>query len=283
MTFKSPSAALKRGRSQRERECYTLGRLEGQTEKSLGVRGRSASKLERIVTPGFCNLREGVGNPRRLVPLPSEGNGGEIRRVGLHQQTIPRYKPHQVVVRPFVEGHDPAERDVPSRIEREVGQRVGARVAMEDSQDPSGSGVADDRAGIVFGISGVDHDRLVELTGERDLRRECGALGLARRVVVVVVESALANRDGGLSKQLAQLRNVARCIERGCVVGMDSGGRKDEPGILRCALGSHRRGCQRLTDADDRQRARKAGARDYRVAVAGERCVREVGVAVDED
>ena len=154
---------------------------------------------------------------------------------------------------------------------------------MEDSQDPSGSGVADDRASIVFGISGVDHDRLVQLTSERDLRRECGALGFARRVVVVVVESAFANRDGGLSKQLAQLRNVARRVERCCVVGMYSRSCKDEPGILSRALGGHRRGCQRLTDADDRQRARNAGARDYRVAVAGERCVREMGVAVDED
>jgi hypothetical protein len=274
---------LERGRSQRERECYTLGRLEGQTEKSFGVRGRRPSKLERIVTPGRRDLRKRVGNPRRFVPLPSEGNGRQVWGVGLHQQAIPRYKPHQIVVRPFVEGHDSAERDVPSRVERELCQSVGARVAVEDSQDASGSGVANDRAGIVFGIPGVDHDRLVQLTGERDLRRECGALGFARRVVVVVVESAFANRHGGLSKQLAQLRNVARRVERGCVVGMYSRRRKDEPGILSRALGSHRRGCQRLPDADDRQRARKAGARDYRVAVAGERCVREVGVAVDED
>ena len=64
---------------------------------------------------------------------------------------------------------------------------------------------------------------------------------------------------------------------------MDSGGREDEPGIFRRALGSHCRGCERLPDADDRQRARVAGARDYRVAVAGEGRVREVGVAVDED
>jgi hypothetical protein len=224
-----------------------------------------------------------VGNPRRFIPLPSEGNGREVRGVGLHQQAIPRYKPDQIVVRPFVEGHDPAERDVPSRVERGLGQSMGASETVEDSQDASGSGVADDRASIVFGISGVDHDRLVHLTGKRNLRRECGALGFARRVVVVIVESAFANRDRGLSEQLSQLRNVARRVERGCVVGMYSGGRKDKPGILRRALGSHRSGWQRLSDADDRQRARKAGARDYRVAVAGERCVREMGVAVDED
>jgi hypothetical protein len=154
---------------------------------------------------------------------------------------------------------------------------------MEDSEDAGSSGIADDRAGIVFGISGVDHDRLVHLSSERDLSGERGALGLARRVVVVIVESALANRHGRLSKQLAQLRNVARRVERGCVVGMDSSGRKDESGVVRGALGGDRGRRERLADADDRQRARNAGARDYRVAVAGEGRVREVGVAVDED
>ena len=257
--------------------------MEGQTEESFGVCGRNPSKLERIVAPGRCNLRKGVGNPRRFVPLPPEGNRREVRGVGLHQQAIPRYKPHQVVVRPFVESHDPAERDVPFRVERELGQRVGARIAMEDSEDAGSSGIANDRACIVFGISGVDHDRLVDLSSECDLSGEHSALGFARRVVVVIVESALANRDGRLSKQLAQLRNVARRVERGCVVGMDSSGRKDEPGILRRALGSHCRRRERFPDADDRQRARNAGARDYRVAVAGEGRVREVGVAVDED
>jgi len=154
---------------------------------------------------------------------------------------------------------------------------------VQDSEDAGGSGVANDRAGVVFGVSGVDDDRLIHLIGERNLSRERGALGFARRVVVVIVESAFADRDGGVSEQLAQLRNVARRVKRGCVVGMDSGGRKDESGIVRRALGSDRCGRERLPDADDRQRARKAGAGDYRVAVAGERCVREVGVAVDED
>jgi hypothetical protein len=143
-------------------------------------------------------------------------------------------------------------------------------------------GVANHRAGIVFRISGVDDYRLVHLISERNLRRECGALRFARRIVVVIVESALADRHG-LFEQLAQPRYVARGVKRGCVVGMYSGGRKDEPGIVRRALGGNRRCRERLPDADDRQRARIAGARDYRVAVAGERRVREVGVAVDED
>ncbi len=154
---------------------------------------------------------------------------------------------------------------------------------MQDAEDPGGSSVTNDRAGVVLGVSGVDDDRLVHLMSERNLSRERGALSFAGRVVVAIVESTLANRDGGMSQQLAQLRNIARRVKRGCVVGMDSGGRKDEPGIVRRALGGDRRRRERLPDADYRQRARKAGARDYRVAVAGEGRVREVGVAVDED
>jgi len=64
---------------------------------------------------------------------------------------------------------------------------------------------------------------------------------------------------------------------------MDSGGSKHEPRIVRRILGRDRRRGERFPDADNRLRARIAGAGDYRVAVAGERRVREVGVAVDED
>lgn len=144
-------------------------------------------------------------------------------------------------------------------------------------------GVANRRAGIVFRVSGVDDYRLAQLSSERNLCRECGALGFAGRIVVVIVESALADRHAGMSEQVTQPRKVARGVKRGCIVGMYSGGRKDEPEIVRRALGGNRRCRERLPDAHDRQRARIAGARDYRVAVAGERCVREVGVAVDED
>jgi hypothetical protein len=64
---------------------------------------------------------------------------------------------------------------------------------------------------------------------------------------------------------------------------MDPGRREYIAGIFSGRLGSNR-GCRkRLTDADDRDRARSSGAGNYLVAVAGERRVREVGVAVDED
>ena len=64
---------------------------------------------------------------------------------------------------------------------------------------------------------------------------------------------------------------------------VDSGGGEDKAGILPRAANCYRCSRERLSDANDRDRARIAGAGDYRVAVAGERRVREVGVAVDED
>jgi hypothetical protein len=266
-----------------ERECYTLGSFEGQTEKALGVGRGGPSKVEGIVGPGSRDLRERVSDPRRLVPFPSEGNGCEIWGIGLHEQAIPRHQSQQVVVRPFLEGHDPAERDVPARLERELGQRTGARIAVQDAEDARGSSIANHRACVVFRVSGVDDYGLVHLIGERNLGRECRALHLARRIVVMIVESALADRDGRFREDLAQLRHVARGVKRGCVVRMYSRGRKDEAWVVRRALGGDRRRRERFPDADDRQRARLAGARDYRVAVAGEGRVREVGVAVDED
>jgi hypothetical protein len=154
---------------------------------------------------------------------------------------------------------------------------------VHDTQNAGGSSVANERAGVVFRISCVENDRLAHIGSERNLSRQRGALGFAWRIVVMIIESAFADGHSRTTKQLAQFRNIAGRVECGCVMGMDSGGGKHEPRVVRRVLGSNRRSGERFPDADDRPRARIAGARDYRVAVAGERRVREVGVAVDED
>ena len=81
----------------------------------------------------------------------------------------------------------------------------------------------------------------------------------------------------------AQLGNVARRVEAGGVVRMHAGRREDEAGIVGGDARSDSRPVYRLTNADNGLGARDPGARDYRVAVAVERWVREVGVTVDED
>src|SRR6266853_6485765 len=108
-----------------------------------------------------------------------------------------------------------------------------ACVAVHDSQNAGGSSVANEGAGVIFRISRVDDDRLAHVGSERNLSRERGALGFAWRIVVMIVESALADRHSRTAKQLAQFRNIAGRVECGRVVGMNSGGGKHEPRVVR--------------------------------------------------
>ena len=153
---------------------------------------------------------------------------------------------------------------------------------MQHSDDARCASIVDGSARIFLCISRVNDQRFAELRGKSHLRRENGALCLAGRIVVVVVEAALAHGDGGALEQLAQAGQVPLRVERSRVVRMDSGGRENQARVVRGNLRRDRSGAKRFTNADDCPRARRTGARDYRVAVAGERCVREVGVAVDE-
>jgi hypothetical protein len=153
---------------------------------------------------------------------------------------------------------------------------------VQDSDYSSTACFADCGSGIVLCIASVDNYGTFRFLSQRDLRREGGTLRIAGRVVVVVVEAALTHRHSATLNKAAQLWDVALGVEHRGVVGMDASGREDKARIFRGVLSRHPGGLDRLADADDRGRARIAGAGDYRVAVAGERCVREVGVAVDE-
>ena len=153
---------------------------------------------------------------------------------------------------------------------------------MENADYAGGLRVRDMCAGVVFRLPRMDDDRPAHLRSQSDLGSKRGALRATRRIVIVVIEPAFADRDSG-PHELAQLRYVAAFVEPRRIVGMDPCSREDEPGILASVFCGERRGLKRLSDADDGRGARVAGARDYRVAVAGERRVCEVGMAVDED
>jgi hypothetical protein len=98
----------------------------------------------------------------------------------------------------------------------------------------------------------------------------------------VVVEPTLTDSHSGV-KKLAQPRDIALLVECCRVVRVDSRRREDKARMLDGDFSRERRYLKRLSDADNSRRARIAGACDYRVAVAGERRVCEVGMAVDED
>jgi hypothetical protein len=153
---------------------------------------------------------------------------------------------------------------------------------VHDADHTGGLGLAKQRPGVVFRLSRVNDDWPVGFGGESYLGGKRQALGCARRIVVVIVEPALADGDRGVKKR-TKPRDVALLVERGRVVWVDSGGGEDEARMSSSDVSSELRYRERLTNADDGRRARFAGAGDYRVAVAGEGRVREVGVAVDED
>jgi hypothetical protein len=163
-----------------------------------------------------------------------------------------------------------------------LGQGAGSRVAMENADDAGSLRIRDMGTGILLCVTGMDDDRPPHFCSQSDLGSKRSALGIPRRIVVVIIEAAFADRNGG-THELAQLRHVALFVEAGSIVRMDSSGREHEAGILGCVLTRERRGLQRLPDADDGRSARIAGAGDYLAAVAGERRVCEVGMAVDED
>ena len=115
-------------------------------------------------------------------------------------------------------------------------------VAVQYAFDAGSMRVNNDCARILFGVPGVHDDRSPRLGGKPDLRGEGVSLGLAGRVVVVVVETAFADGDSAPLEQLAQLRNVPARIKLCGVVGMDASCRENETRMFGRARGGDRRG-----------------------------------------
>ena len=130
----------------------------------------------------------------------------------------------------------------------------------------------------------MDDDRTPGFRGERELRGERAALELARRVVVVIVEAALADRDRAPSdSSCANRRGIADGIERRRVVRVDAGREVHEARDATAEIVPRPRGGgERLTDGDDRGGARRAGAGDHSVAIGVERGIGEVSVRVEK-
>lgn len=161
-------------------------------------------------------------------------------------------------------------------------------IAVHHSHDTRLARFGQHRARIIFRVTSVNDHRAIRLTRHHELLGESPALLDARRVVVVVVEPALAYRYRARLDVLSQVRDVAHRIESARVVGMNSGGVPDESGIPRREDPRRASGAEDIpgaaagADADDRFGSAFARALDYVAAVAVERLVGEVRVAVDE-
>jgi len=95
---------------------------------------------------------------------------------------------------------------------------------MEDSQHSGSRSFLHRCTRIVFGIARVYDHRFREVTRQCELLGESTPLLQSRRVVVVVIESALSDRDGAGGNDLLQRADRRRCVESRSIVWMNAGG-----------------------------------------------------------
>ena len=163
---------------------------------------------------------------------------------------------------------------------------VRAGVAMKDTNHTLIRRLANHRARIGFGIASVHHDWLSRFFSERQLLRKGAALLEPRRVVVMVVEATFAYRDSKLC-ELLQGAGIPERIEACRIMRMNPHRMPDESAVCgRDSLGCTS-GAEDIFGAASRADAYYClgsvvfRALNYRVAVAVERRVCEVRVAVD--
>jgi hypothetical protein len=215
-------------------------------------------------------------------------NRGKIWRIGLGENAVVGHEAQEIVVSPFPEGDDAAERDVPPGSDCSFSEPVRAGVAVQHSTYARLACLNDHRACIDFRVTGVHHYRTLHLARECKLLRKRATLLHSRRIVIMVVEATLADRDRASADVHAKLIDVAQRIECARIMRVDAGGVPDVSPIRR----SHCPGC--ASGAEDIPSAASGAdadycfgpalsrARDYIAAVAFERLVCEVRVTVDE-
>ena len=134
----------------------------------------------------------------------------------------------------------------------------------------------------------MDDERQLRRACQLDLGRERSALNAARRIVIVIVEAALANRHCPGRDVLTYELDVTRGFKPSRIVRVNSGCVTDEAGIFSGYRLGRTSGAEDVpsaasrADADNRFGTAYPGVLDYIAAVAGERFVCEVRVAVDE-
>ena len=117
---------------------------------------------------------------------------------------------------------------------------------------------------------------------ELQLKPEHVALLRSRRVVVVVVQSALPNGTSTITERAFEHRKVAIAIEGRSLVGVNAGCTENEAGMLSGDLPRARGGGQRLSDADNGASTGGSSTHNYIFAIGIEGRIGEMRVTVDE-
>lgn len=218
----------------------------------MGVLVDVLMKLRERHTPDFGEKLSGVACvSRHTWALASHGVGREEGCVGLDHD--PRAWDEFRGLCDFFRvavGHDPCERDARAEIKDHAGFVWSAGKAMEDKPIRVEFRGSEDREQIGECLSAMDHDRECVAVVPAGLDRcellcEDGVLDVLRRMVVVVVESELAERDafgmlcvllehGPVVWPFVGIQRVHTCgapdpvvlaSESQCVVGVLCGGR----------------------------------------------------------
>ncbi len=117
---------------------------------------------------------------------------------------------------------------------------------------------------------------------KRQLRTECVALQVTRRVIVVIVEPALTDGDRAAGEEGSQRGHIRGSVERSRIVRVYASGEEDDAGMGGGNGGRPLRGGEGLADADHGQCAGLARALNDNVPIVIERGIGEVCVTIDE-
>jgi len=150
-----------------------------------------------ILAPQSGNKAGGIGNERRLALLAAVRDRREERRVGFDQHLVSR-QPfcRRLEVGRVLEGDDPRQRNEKAEVEALPRQFGRSGEAVEHAgYAPFPDGRGEDFGGVLFRISRVDHQRQSALPRSVDVGFETLALRGPVRLVVIIIESTLADRD----------------------------------------------------------------------------------------
>lgn len=157
----------------------------------------------------------------------------EIRGVGLDQNAIVWDRADHVVAIPVLESDNSAEGHIPASVQRRARELGTTGEAVKHSEYSFDPGLANHRSGVVVGVACMHNHGAHESFGELELQGEGAALEVSRRVIVVVIESAFADRHRAGIEESLEFSDVRARVERCRVVRMDSGCECDEA-RMRC-------------------------------------------------
>ena len=172
-----------------------------------GSHGLSETKKSKCITPGLPRKRvfpqtqllrktpPRVGQESRFIALAAARDGSEVGRVGLQNERLDRRGAHDFADPiALLEGEraaDPEEEAHARKAERLV---ASSAEAVDDAPDPGKVVLPDEIDQRAVGLAAVDDKGQAELARELRLGEKRLDLPLARGVVVVEVQSHLADR-----------------------------------------------------------------------------------------